>query len=66
MQIIDNFEPFAVVLEECMNQAIAARSFKDHLYTALKEVLGSQVIASIADVLFECVDVIFTVYCLSF
>jgi hypothetical protein len=55
MRIMDNFGHFAEVVQACMTQAMDDHSFKDPLNTNLKEPLGSQVIASLADVLFESV-----------
>jgi hypothetical protein len=55
MRIMDNFGHFAEVVQNCMIQAMDEHSFKDPLNINFKEPLGSQVIASLADVLFELV-----------
>ncbi|KAL0951932.1 hypothetical protein HGRIS_008585 [Hohenbuehelia grisea] len=57
MCIMDNFPRFAQTLRTCMNASIAARSFRDPNSAPIKHVnppLGSEVIASIAGILFEC------------
>jgi hypothetical protein len=64
MRIMDNFEHFAGNVEECMQQVIDLRSFKDPAIPAHKDPLGNQVIASLAGVFFEYVTP--DVQCISF
>lgn len=54
--IMEHFQHFSTVVEACMNDAInVMKSFKDPNMPVVlqKDLLGSQVIASLAKVLFE-------------
>ena len=52
-QVMENFERFATVIEDCMDGIVAARSFSDPNYSQLEKPLGSQVIVSLASVFYE-------------
>jgi hypothetical protein len=54
MQIMDNFEKFGGVIEDCMNQAFTSKSFKDPQHPSTED-FGCQLMASLSDVLFEYV-----------
>ncbi|KNZ77104.1 NFX1-type zinc finger-containing protein 1 [Termitomyces sp. J132] len=53
MCIMNNCDTFFEQIEKCMDDFIAARSFKDPNHQ-MKEPIGSQVLASLAGILFEC------------
>jgi hypothetical protein len=62
---MENLDNFADVVEDCMQAIMAAKSFRDPQLPASKEPTGSQVLASLAAVLFEwvltqCLDFIIT------
>lgn len=52
MRVLEGIEYFSNVLERCMAELIAARSFKDPKNPS-KEVSGNQVFVSIVTVLYE-------------
>lgn len=56
MRVMENMENFADVVEECMVAIMKVKSFKDPQFLASKDPLGSQVLASLAGVLFEWVS----------
>ena len=59
MLLMENFEHFVQVIEECMNWAMAAHSFKDPLCLALKIPSGSEILTCLADILYEFVHAFF-------
>jgi hypothetical protein len=53
MRVMENLDHFADVVEESMQAIMAAKSFRDPQFPASKELIGSQVLASLAAVFFE-------------
>jgi hypothetical protein len=56
MRLMENFERFAQVVEECMTQVVAARSFRDPLSSATKIPSEFDVFTCLANVLYEFVQ----------
>ncbi|GLB37649.1 putative P-loop containing nucleoside triphosphate hydrolase protein [Lyophyllum shimeji] len=54
MCIMHNCDTFCEQIEACMDAFMAARSFKDRKAAVNSDPIGSQVIASLAGVFFEC------------
>lgn len=54
--IMNDFETFSNTLVTCMDEMIARKSFRDHQSPVTKGLLGSQILASVAGVLFECLN----------
>jgi hypothetical protein len=50
-----NFDHVAEIIEGCMDEVVAARSFKDTTNVDVPEPLGSQIIASLSCIFFEYV-----------
>ena len=59
MLLMENFEHFAQVVEECMNRAMASHSFKDPLCLAFRIPSGSEVLTCLADIIYEFVHAFF-------
>lgn len=55
MGVMVNFDGFCETVERCMQAIMEARSFKDPNGPAVADPIGSQVIASLASLLFEWV-----------
>jgi hypothetical protein len=53
MRVMENLDHFADVVEVSMQAIMAAKSFRDPQFPASKELIGSQVLASLAAVFFE-------------
>ncbi|KAI5827612.1 P-loop containing nucleoside triphosphate hydrolase protein [Schizophyllum commune Tattone D] len=55
--LLDNFDAFANTVENCMDQMISARSFKDRFGSnQAKPPQGHQIFATLTTVLFECLS----------
>ncbi|KAF8070666.1 hypothetical protein FPV67DRAFT_1488261 [Lyophyllum atratum] len=54
MCIMNNCDTFCAKIEACMDAFMAAQSFKDPKAVANKDPIGSQVIASLTGIFFEC------------
>lgn len=55
MIVLQHCEHFSRVTTSCMDAAIAAHTFKDTQVQGQKELIGSQIIVTFAEVLFEYV-----------
>jgi hypothetical protein len=55
MRLLDNFEAFSKNVETCMDAVMEAQTFKDPNAMAVKEPMGSQVMGSLATIVFEYV-----------
>jgi hypothetical protein len=48
-----NFDHFATVVEESMDQAMSRQSFRDSQVASSKDLAGSMVLVALSEVLFE-------------
>ncbi|KAF7983780.1 hypothetical protein HWV62_18992 [Athelia sp. TMB] len=53
MRVLQEIEPVSDVIEMCMEELVAARSFKDPQTHNAKDITGNQIFASLVTVLFE-------------